>query len=329
MLEMKSKLNSLLVLTCLLLVGCSGASKQGGSEQPPTVIGTGSPTGVYFPAGGAICKMVNRYQEGHDLRCVAESTRGSIDNIDRLRSSDIQFGIVQSDWQYRAYQGLDRYRDQGAFTELRSVFALHAEPVTLIVRKGLVIEQLSDVRGKRVNIGKPGSGTRAYWETMQAALGWSDTDVKAVSGLTALQTPDAICRNQIDAYFWIVGHPSAMTNEVLNRCPAQLVPIDDEVVKRLVTDNPELRKATIPARIYGTGNDIQTFGVGATLVTRANVPEDVVYTFVAAVFEHLHWFRQEHPALADLDESEMITDSLTAPLHPGAARYYRERGWLQ
>ena len=298
------------------------------ADQRFISIGTGGVTGVYYPTGGAICRLVNKDRKDHGIRCSAESTGGSIYNINTIRAGELEFGVAQSDWQFHAYNGTSKFEDQGKFEDLRAVFSVHPEPVTVIASDASGVNTLTDVKGKRLNIGNPGSGTRGTWDVIEEALGWERSDLKLAAEMKSAETGAAVCDGKIDAYFWLVGHPSALTQESLATCDAHLVSVEGEAIDKLIADNPFYRSATIPAGMYNNETDIKTFGVGATFVTSAQVPDDAVYTVVKAVFDNFDQFKKLHPAFANLTEAEMITDALSAPLHDGAAKYYKERGWL-
>lgn len=307
----------------LLLTGAAAAA-----EQQFVSIGTGGVTGVYYPTGGAICRLVNKNRKDHGIRCSAESTGGSIYNINTIRGGELEFGVAQSDWQYHAYNGTSKFEDQGKFDKLRSIFSVHPEPVTVIAHDNTGAKNITDLKGMRLNIGNPGSGTRGTWEVLEEALGWDRSDLKLAAEMKSAETGQAVCDGKIDAYFWLVGHPSALTQESLATCDAHLVNVTGDAIDKLVADNPYYRKATIPAGMYNNAEDVNTFGVGATFVTSTDVPDEVVYTVVKAVFDNFDQFKKLHPAFANLSEQEMITDSLSAPLHDGAVKYYKERGWM-
>ena len=311
-----------------LFAASLGAGSAMAAGQQFISIGTGGVTGVYYPTGGAICRLVNKNRKEHGIRCSAESTGGSIYNINTIRAGELEFGVAQSDWQYHAYHGTSKFEEQGAFKDLRAVFSVHPEPVTVIASDGSGINTLTDAKGKRLNIGNPGSGTRGTWEVIEEALGWQRSDLKLAAEMKSAETGQAVCDGKIDAYFWLVGHPSALTQESLATCDAHLVNVTGPAIDKLVADNSFYRKATIPAGMYNNKEDIQTFGVGATFVSSASVPDEVVYTVVKAVFENFEDFKKLHPAFANLKEEEMIKDGLSAPLHPGAEKYYKERGWM-
>lgn len=300
----------------------------GVSAQQFVSIGTGGVTGVYYPTGGAICRLMNKTRKETGIRCSVESTGGSIYNLNTVRSGELEFGVVQSDWQFHSYNGTSKFADQGPYTDLRAVFSVHPEPVTVVARDDSGIMNIDDVKGKRLNIGNPGSGTQGTWDVMEAALGWERSDLMLASELKSSETGQAMCDGKIDAYFWLVGHPSALTQESLATCNAHLVNVTGPAIDKLIADNPYYRVATIPAGMYNNEEDITTFGVGATFISSTAVSELVVYTLVKAVFENFDDFRALHPAFRNLKESEMIKDGLSAPLHDGAVKYYKERGWM-
>jgi len=307
-----------------LVVG-SAASAQ----QTFISIGTGGVTGVYYPAGGAVCRLVNRDRADHGIRCGVESTGGSIFNLNAVRSGELEFGVAQSDWQFHAFNGTSSFEDQGPNENLRAVFALHPEPFTVVARADAGISSFADLRGKRVNIGNPGSGQRGTMELVMETIGWTMDDFSVVSELQAGEQAQALCDNNIDAMVYTVGHPSGAIQEATTACDTVLVNVTEDAVVELVEATPFYRVATIPGGMYrGTDADVTTFGVGATFVTSAEVPEEVVYVVTKAIFENLDTFRTLHPALSTLDPAEMVTDGLSAPLHAGAERYFREAGLI-
>ncbi len=300
------------------------------AQQKFMTIGTGGVTGVYYAAGGAICRLVNKDRSKHGYRCTVESTGGSVANINTIRAGDLDFGVAQSDWNYHGYKGTSSFEKNGAFEDLRSVFSLHPEPFTVLARADANVKSFTDLKGKRVNVGNPGSGTRASMEMLLGALDWKLSDFGLASELRADEHGAALCDNKIDAFFYGVGHPSANIQDPVTTCGAKLVPITGPAVDKLVAENSYYAKATIPGGLY-KGNDegTQTYGVLATFVTSAKAPEDQVYTLVKAVFDNFDEFKKLHPALAHLNPENMVKDGLSAPLHPGAAKYYKEKGWLK
>jgi uncharacterized protein len=293
-------------------------------------IGTGGVTGVYYPTGAAICRLVNKESKSNGIRCSVESTGGSIYNINTIRAGELDMGVAQSDWQYHAYHGTSKFADQGPFKELRAVFSVHAEPVTIVARKDSNIHKVMELKGKRVNIGNAGSGTRGSWDVMAEALGFGPDALKLATEFKSSEQSQALCDNKIDAFFFLVGHPSGSIKEATTSCEANLVEVAGPAIDKLVADNSYYRKAVIPGGMYtGSDKDTATYGVGATFVSSTKTPDDTVYAVVKAVFTNFDTFKKLHPAFANLKKEEMVKDALSAPLHGGAMKYYKEAGLVK
>ena len=292
-------------------------------------IGTGAVTGVYYPTGSAICRLVNKGRKRHGVRCSVESTRDSVYNINTIRTGELDMGVARSDWQFHAYQGSSKFKSQGAFRELRAVFSVHAEPVSIVARKGSGVKTVDDLVGKRVNIGSSDSGARAFWGIMWGTMGMSNGDLKLAAEMKSAETPSALCDNRIDAFFWLVGNPAALNKEATTKCDAVFASVDNAAIAKLVKENPFYRWATIPGGMYrGNPKDIKTFGLGTTIVSSTRLSSDTVYAVVKSVFDNFAQFKNLYPAFATLQEDQMIKDALSAPLHTGALKYYKERGWM-
>ena len=299
------------------------------AEQTFVTIGTGGVTGVYYPTGGAICRLVNKKRKVHGIRCSTESTGGSVFNLNTIRTGDLDMGVAQSDWQYHAYHGSSKFKDKGANRELRAIFSVHPEPFTVVARADSGIRNFGDLKGKRVNVGNPGSGQRGTMEVLMEASGWKMSDFALASELKSSEQSMALCDNKIDAMVFTVGHPSGSITEATTSCDSVLVNVTGSAVDKLVAENDFYRTATIPGGMYnGNPNDIKTFGVGATFVTSTRTPANVIYQVVKAVFENFDTFRKYHPAFRILDKRQMIKDGLSAPLHAGAVKYYKEAGLM-
>ncbi|HEA25695.1 MAG TPA: TAXI family TRAP transporter solute-binding subunit, partial [Ectothiorhodospiraceae bacterium] len=217
----------------------------------------------------------------------------------------------------------------GANKKLRAVFSVHAEPFTVVARADSGIKRFKDLKGKRVNIGNPGSGQRGTMEVVMDAMGWKKSDFKLASELKAAEQSKALCDNKIDAMVYVVGHPNGSIKEATTSCDTQLVTVDGAAIEKLVMDNDYYRTAKIPGGMYSTNKeDVYTFGVGATFVSSSDVPDETIYQVVKAVFENFDSFRKLHPAFNHLDKRQMVKDGLSAPLHSGAKRYYQEAGLL-
>jgi TRAP transporter TAXI family solute receptor len=296
-------------------------------EQSFVTIGTGAVTGLYYPAGGAICRLINRTRAQHNIRCAVEATDGSVFNLTALRGGEMEMAIVQSDWQHHAYKGTARFRNDGPFKGLRSIFGLHGEPLTVVARADAGIETFQDLKGKRVNIGPEGSGGRAMLDSVLKAQGWTVRDFALASELPAPEQADALCDNRVDAIILAGGHPSGAVQEAASACSITLANVSGRAIRRLLDDSPWLASTVIPGGLYpGVPKDTETFGVKATLVSSTDVDADTVYEVVRTVFESLEDFKALHSALQGLDKESMVKEGLPAPLHEGAKRYFKEAG---
>jgi TRAP transporter TAXI family solute receptor len=321
---------SFLSMTVLALsIAFSPLSSPASATDKFITIGTGGVTGVYYPTGGAICRLVNRGRKEHGIRCSVESTGGSVYNLNALRDGGLDLAVAQSDWQYHAYNGTSIFADQGAFSTLRSVFSLHTEAFTVISRRNSGINTLEDLRGKRVNIGNPGSGNRATMEVVMRAMGWTKDDFKVTSELKGSEQPQALCDNKIDVMIYNAGHPNGAVQEVATSCDVQIVPVQGPAIDRLVDKSPYYAYTTIPGGMYaGNDNSVRTFGVKATFVSTSKVDGEVIYQLVKAVFDNFDNFKTLHPVFVSLDPKRLIKEGNTAVLHDGARRYFSERGLL-
>lgn len=299
------------------------------AQQKFMTIGTGGVTGVYYAAGGAICRLVNKDRAKHGIRCSVESTGGSVFNVNTIKAGELDLGFTQSDVQFNALKGVGQFKD-AAYADLRAVFSVHPEPFTVLARKEANIKTFTDFKGKRFNVGNPGSGTRASMEELLVAMGWKLGDFSLASELKADEHGPALCDGKIDGFFYGVGHPSANIQDPTTSCGAQLVSITGPAVDKLIADKPYYAKATIPGGLYPNNpNPAQTYGVLATVVTSSKVPAESVYQVVKAVFDNFDEFKKLHPALANLTPEAMVANGNSAPLHEGAAKFYKEKGWIK
>ena len=261
--------------------------------------------------------------------CSVESTSGSIDNLKLLKDKEIDIAVAQSDWQYHAYNGTDYFAQKGRMENLRSLFSLHSEPFTVIVRKDSGIKNFDDIKGKRVNVGNPGSGMRATMDFIMKHKGWAQADFAAATEYSSGEQAQALCSNKIDVMIYAAGHPNGAVQEVTTTCDAVLIPVDGEKIDELIEKNPYYAYTIIPAGMYhGTDKQVKTIGVKATFVTLKETDEEVVYQLVKSVFDNFDNFKTLHPVFGILDPERLVHEGNTAPLHPGAARYFKEKGLL-
>lgn len=291
-------------------------------------IGTGGVTGIYYPTGGAISKMVNRKSDEYGIKATVESTSGSVFNINAVLNGDLEFGIVQSDRQFQAYNGLAEWSKSGKQTDLRAVFSVHPESITLVASENSGIREIKDLNGKRVNLGNPGSGQLQNSRDVLKAVGFTEDDL-STEYVKAVEAPGLLQDERLDAFFYTVGHPNGNIKEATSgRVKVFIVPIKGQDIDRMLKKYPYYAKSVIPRSFYPRAlntEDIETIGVKATFVTSKKVDEDIVYAVTKEVFENLEDFKSIHPAYQVLTKENMLK-GLSAPIHKGALRYYKEAG---
>ena len=318
-----------LIFGLTVLMGTGPLEKAADAKTTFVTIGTGGITGVYYPTGGAIAKMVNMKRKEYGIRATVESTGGSVFNVNAVMAGDLEFGVVQSDRQYQAYNGLAEWKDKGPQKDLRAVFTIHPEAITLVAAEDAGIKNIMDLKGKRVNIGNPGSGQRqnAIDALTAAGIDWQK-DIDA-EGVVADEAPGLLQDGRIDAYFYTVGHPAGNIKEATaGKREVRICDIEGPWLDKLIKEKPYYARAVIPIKFYpGATNesDVKTFGVKATFVTSAKVPDEVVYYITKEVFENFDTFKKLHPAYEVLTKENML-QGMSAPIHDGAMKYYKEAG---
>lgn len=284
------------------------------------VIGTGSASGVYYVLGNAICHVMRRAQMLKHLDCEAPPSGGSVDNLAALEKDQIEVAIAQADWQRRYFKN---------FPEMRSLFSAYPETFHIVVAGDSKIRTWADLEGKRVNVGGAKSVHRATFKAILAATGKSFNFFGKATSFAPLVQPVKLCEGEIDAFGYMAGAPNSAVAKAIKACGARLIGLRPELIAKVQSANPSLQREVIAKGAYGPGTDrVVTLGVLATIVARADVDSKVIYRLVRSVFRDFSYFRRLHPTFGHLDPKAMIKRGLTAPLHPGALRYYRERGWL-
>jgi uncharacterized protein len=294
------------------------------------ILGTGGITGLYHLTGEAIATIVNQHKATTGIRLATDPTSGSVCNINAVVLGDFAFGLAQSDRQHQAFNGLAEWTGQGPRQTLRSILSLHPEAITVVAAADAHIASLADLRGRRVSIGRIGSGDR---QNAIDALRLAGVDFQ--QDLQAREWPPAeassnLQRGDIEAFFHTIGHPNPLTTEATaGPRKVRFLPLtlSDEVLNR----HPYYFKLSIPGNLYpdlAEHNETQTIGTLATLITSAAVSDDLVHAVTRLIFENIDELKKQHPALSNLSRKGMLR-GLSAPIHPGALRYYRETGLMQ
>ncbi len=317
------------ILTGAAVAATMGLAGMAQAQQTFITIGTGGVTGVYYPTGGAICRLVNKGRKEHGIRCSVESTGGSVYNTRTIREGELDFGVVQSDVQSAAMEGVRAFDGDEPYGGLRAVFSVHPEPMHVMVRGDSGIDSVMAMKGKRVNIGNPGSGTRVLADVMMENAGVTPADFALAAELKSSEQAAALCDGKIDAAIWAAGLPNGSTMEATSTCDIKLLDLTTSGTDKVLESNAAYAAATIPGGLYpGNDADVASWGPKATFVTDEKTSDEVVYVLVKSIFENFDDFKKLHPAFGRLTEEQMIKDGLSAPLHPGAVKYYTERGWM-
>lgn len=293
------------------------------TDRVTITIATGPVGGLYHPFGGAICKLVNERRREHGITCTVSITGGTVENIRDLRRGDVDLVLSQSDWQHDAVKGEGPFTADGPFDDLRSVFAVYVEHFTVVARPDAEITQFEHLKGKRVFLGEPGSGHRQTMRVLLDAYGWAPAELTDFSEFQADSLSEALCDNEFDAYVYTIGHPNPTVQESISTCNAVLVEVTGQIVDELVAANPFYVSSFVPANLYqGMERDKKGFGLVASLLTRKDVEDDVIFEITGAFVENLDRLRDASSAFRTIRPGDMKRRGLTAPLHDGAIRYF-------
>ena len=332
MLRARAQTKKDLMIYIALLLGFfffTGPAPKNVHAENIVTIGTGAVTGVYYPTGKAIAKIVNKKGKEHGVQVKVESTGGSVFNLNAIIVGDLEFGIVQSDLQYQAWNGIKGWKDRGPQKKLRSICSFHPESIVLIAGDDTGIETLIDLKGKHINIGNLGSGSRGNSIDAMQSCGIEWRRELSAEGIRAADSAKLLQNGRIDAFFFTVGHPNELIKEATaGKRKVHFVPLTGDCIDQLVAKWLYYAKAYIPISFYPMARNkenVETFGVRATFCTSADVPENVVYIITREIFNNLEDFKKLHPAYGVLTKNNML-EALSAPIHPGALKYYKEAG---
>jgi len=294
------------------------------------VLGTGSVKGVYFPIGGVICRLLNRHKSLHRLRCLLESTGGSIYNLRELRKGNFDLVVSQSDWQYHAYNGTSTFSDDGANEQLRAVFALEADPIALIVNAASDIASFDDLQDRTVSFGYARSLQHRIMNDFLEAKGWSDDNFKEVRRMSDTKQIGALCDQNVEAILLLMSSLNDYLRNVDEACQLRMIPITGPEVEKIIQEKPYYRTGVIPREMYlDSVDDVQSFGLGATFVALESTSPKAIYHVVKEIVENFKDFQSLHPSLGTLQKKELPYAGISVPLHPGAIRYYKEARLLK
>jgi len=304
----------------------SAAWAQTRANTTLVTIGTGLSTGTYYPVGRALCRIIDRELRSENIRCSAESTSGSVYNVRFMQSGEFDFAIVQADVQFAAINGQGPWAGK-SYPELRSVLSLYDETFAVVVAPESGIRGIDDLRGRVVNVGAAGSGTRATWSALAGALNWEGGD--RVRAVDIRDVSPALCSRNVEATLHVAFHPASAVQSQLAACETRLVPVRGAAVEAMLRKLPYYQPVRIPAAAYGLGADIESFGVSSDLVTSTRIDPRIVTLLLRAVLANLDELAAQSPALAGLKPDRIVTRKPVTSLHPAAAEIYRGLGLVR
>ena len=328
------------LLTVALLAVLGGTSAGQTQEMRFFRIGTGGVAGTYYPIGGLIADIISNPPGARPcnkggscgvpgLVAIAQSSNGSVANVNAIGSGELESGFVQSDIAYWAYAGTGIFADQGKVDNLRAIANLYPESIHLVARKDAGIATVRDLKGKRVSLDEPGSGTLVDARIILAAFGLAEADLEA-EYIKSSPAVGMIRDNQLDAFFIVAGYPTGSVVELASGAGADLVPIDGPEVDALLENHQFFAKDLIPAGTYDGIGATATISVGAQWVVGAEIDEELVYGITKALWhENARMLLDDGHAKGHEITLETALEGIAIPLHPGAERYYREVGLLQ
>ncbi len=303
-------------------------------------IGTGSTSGTYYPIGTLIGSVISNppgSRECEDggscgvpgLIAAGQTTKGSIANIEGVKNGSLETGLAQSDMVKAAYTGSGVYKDKDPVSDLRVIANLYPENIHLIVRRGAEIKSPQDLKGKRVSLDVPGSGTRENAKLILAAYGMSEDDIDSIP-VNADKAVALMLNDELDAFFFVAGYPVTAVSQLAEAAKIDLLPIDGKVAEMILSDYSYFSPSDIPADTYRGIDTVPTLAVSTQWIVNADMEEDLVYDITRALWHPRHrGLLDNGHAKGQLIRLETALEGVSTPLHPGAARFYRDMGLLQ
>jgi TRAP transporter TAXI family solute receptor len=309
----------LIVVACV--IGLAGLASAG---EVKMILATGGTAGTYYPFGGAMAKIWNSKIPG--MNVTAQATGASIENIRLMNKDEIELALVQSDNIDWAFFGKESFKEK--ITKMTAIAVLYPEIVHIVVRGDSPAKTFGDLKGLKVGVGAPGSGTEANFRQLQEVYGMKKDDVKG-QYLSYVESADQFKDKHIDSFFLTTGIPNSALMDVANTRPIKLLSIEDPIVAKITQQYPFLAPAKIPANTYkGQTEEVKTIAVMAVLIAHPKLSEQVAYNITKALIENQADLAAAHAKGKELSLQGAVK-GVSIPFHPGAAKYYKEKGVLK
>ncbi len=292
------------------------------AAQQQLSIATGGTGGVYYPMGGGLAEVINNHVAGYSA--TAEVTGASVENMGLIATGDADLAIGLADTVVQAYSGTGRFEGQ-QLPMVRGLASLYANMIQIVALESAGIRSLQDLRGKRVSIGAPGSGTEVNAGAILEANGITYDDIDE-QRLNFNETADALANGDIDAGFWSVGAPSSSIMNLSTTQRIVIIALSEAEIDAAMAANDTFAKTTLVGGTYnGVDADIAVLGIPNVLTVSSEMPDDLAYSLTKAMFENIADMQAVHPA-ANQTTVEFTLAATPVPLHPGAIRYFEEIG---
>jgi len=306
---------------CVAMIGLASAAMAG---EVKLILATGGTAGTYYPYGGAMSKIWNSKIPG--MNVTAQATGASVENVRLMNKDEVELALVQSDTIDFAFNGTEAFKEK--LTKMAVVAVLYPELIHIVVRGDLDIKSFSGLRGKRIGVGAPGSGTEANYRQLLDIHRMSKDDVSA-QYLSFAESADQFKDNRIDAFMVTGGVPTSAIMDVATQRSIKILAIDDTMLSILTNKYSFLAAAVIPANSYkGVTTDVRTAAVNAVLIAHPKLSSDVVYNLTKALFENQAELGAAH-AKGKVLSLQVAAMGVSIPFHPGATKYFKEKGVLK
>lgn len=310
-----------LFLACGLLLGATSAALADGKRL---TLATGGTSGVYFPLGGAIAQVISTKSDGK-FSVTAQATGASGENMRLVQANDVDFAMVQNDVADAAYKGTPPFRPDNKMTDVMAMGRLYPEYLHVVASTDSGVKKLEDFKGKKVSVGARGSGNEVNCRQIFQYFGLDYKNVEPIF-LPYGETADQFKDRQLDGFVFTIGTPNPAIQDITTAQSVQFIPVEGAKVDELVGKFPFLVKDAIPAGTYkGQDKPVPTLSVQCILVVNKNMSDDDVYAMTKALYENLDDVAKAHNKGTEISVAH-AADGITIPFHPGAARYFAEKG---
>ena len=322
---------SFILILILFVSGCFKSVKIDNYQMTHLMIASQGPKDLSFSTAGTLTQIVNKKSKDHNLKLTVEPLSSSFKTIESVIKGDSQFGIVGADKQYEAYKGIGDWEKKGSQKNLRAIFSLYDNPLTLLTTSRSRIRDILDIKNKKIALGEKNSPLLNHVEKLLKAYEIGEDDFQQ-HFYKSNELTGKLQDEVVDAFFHISNHPSPTIKDLghKGRFRYKMLSFNGPELEKLIEDHPYYTKSTIPKNIYPNltnNSDIDSFGIKSTIVTSSDIPDHVVYYITKELFENMNILRSQY-SQANVSEEDLFK-GISIPLHSGAIKYLKENGLLE